>query len=55
MAKENPLLKQDIEQRIQDSRYEKGETEKSRRSIFYLVIVFLVTLSVVLSLLRYLI
>ncbi len=55
MTKENPLLKEDIEKRIQDSRYEKGEEEKSRRSIFYLVIVCLVTLSVVLSLLRYLI
>lgn len=54
MGKENPLLSEDIEKRIQDARYEKGETEKSKRSIFYLVIVCLVTLSVVLSLLRYL-
>ncbi|MCU0081821.1 hypothetical protein [Streptococcus danieliae] len=54
MTKENPLLNQDIEQRIQQARYQKGETEKSKRSIFYLTLVCLVTLSVLLSLLRYL-
>lgn len=54
MTKENPLLNEDIEKRIQDVRYEKGESEKSRRSMFYIVIVCLVTLSVILSLLRYL-
>lgn len=54
MTKKNELLDQDIEKRIEDARYEKGDTEKNTKSIFYIIIVCLVTLSVILSLLRYL-
>lgn len=54
MAKKNELLENDIQQRIDDARYEKPEENKNRQSIFYLIVVFLVTLSVILSLLRYL-
>lgn len=54
MSKKNELLDQDILQRIEDARFEKGDKEKQKRSIFYVTIVILVTLSVIFSLLRYL-
>lgn len=53
MSKKNPLLSQDIDDKIGDARYIKPEKKDNRRSIFYLTVVFLVTLSVVFSLLRY--
>ncbi|MBM7636162.1 hypothetical protein [Streptococcus saliviloxodontae] len=54
MSKKNELLEQDILEKIDKARYEKPEKEKNRHSIFYLVVVTLVTLAVVYSLVRYL-
>lgn len=54
MPRKNELLDKDIEDRINQARYEKGDTEESKHSIFYLIVVVLVTLSVLFSLLRYL-
>lgn len=53
MVEKNELLEKAIKERIEQARYEKSKPEKKRRSIFYLIIVLLVTLSVFFSLLRY--
>lgn len=54
MPKKNELLESDIQERISEARYQKGDEEKSKQSIFYLIVVVLVTLSVLFPLLRYL-
>ena len=54
MTKRNELLEDDIHERISAVRYEKSEKEKTKQSPFYLLVVILVTLSVLFSLLRYL-
>lgn len=54
MAKKNELLEKDIQDRLEDLKYEKPEKTKNRQSIFYIMVVILVTLSVIMSLLRYL-
>lgn len=51
--KKNELLEKDTLSKIQEERYVKPEQKKGRRSIFYLTVIFLVTLSVVFSLLRH--
>lgn len=54
MTKKNPLLEDEILKDIQEARYVEPKKEKHKRSIFYLAVIFLVTLAVVFSLLRYL-
>lgn len=54
MSKHNELLEEDIQSRIEEVRYEKSEKEPTKQSLFYLIVVVLVTLSVLFSLLRYL-
>ena len=54
MADRNTLLDEDIQKRIKEIRYEKPNEVKNRKSIFYIIVVVLVTLSVLLSLFRYL-
>lgn len=49
--KENELLDNDIDQRINDIRYKKSESEKTKKPLFYFVVVALVTISVLFSLL----
>lgn len=50
----NSLLDEAIKDSIDQARYQEPQKEKDKKSIFYLVIVFLVSLAVLLSLLRYL-
>ncbi|HFI0601716.1 TPA: hypothetical protein ACGO9Z_000544 [Streptococcus suis] len=52
--KRNPLLDEAIEKQIKEARYVEPKKNKQRRNYFYLTIIFLVTLAVILSLLRYL-
>ena len=54
MADRNTLLDEDIQKRIKEIRYEKPNEVKNRKSIFYIIVGVLVTLSVLLSLFRYL-
>ncbi|MGT2741971.1 hypothetical protein [Streptococcus plurextorum] len=54
MTKKNALLEEDTLAKIQEERYVKPVKQKGRRSIFYLTVVVLITLSVLFSLLRYL-
>ncbi|MCI5871743.1 MULTISPECIES: hypothetical protein [Streptococcus] len=54
MAKRNELLDEDILKNIDEARYKPSKKKKDRKPLFYLIVVFLVTLSVLLSLLRYL-
>lgn len=53
MTKKNPLLEEEILSNIQEARYVEPKKEKQRRSIFYLVVITLVTLAVLFSLLKY--
>ncbi|MBF0778466.1 hypothetical protein [Streptococcus cuniculi] len=53
MSKRNELLEADIKERIEEVRYERGEKEAPKQSLFYLIIVLLVTLSILFSLLRF--
>lgn len=52
--KKNSLLEEDIRKQIEEVRYQAPKEQKDRRSLFYLIVIFLVTLAVVFSLLRYL-
>ncbi|MDY3024243.1 hypothetical protein ACMZ62_07840 [Streptococcus pluranimalium] len=54
MAKKNPLLEEDINKRIDQVRYEEPDNEDRSVSLFYKIIVTLVTLAVLFSLIRYL-
>lgn len=54
MADRNTLLDEDIQKRIKEIRYEKPNEVKNRKSIFYIIVIVLVTLSVLISLFRYL-
>ncbi|AGM98258.1 hypothetical protein [Streptococcus iniae] len=54
MTKRNELLDKDIQERIDNARFEKGDEEKNKQSLFYLIVVVLVTLSVLFPLLRHL-
>lgn len=53
LMKKNELLEQDIIDKIEDARYVKPEKKNNRHSLFYLIVVFLVTVSVIFSLLRF--
>lgn len=50
----NSLLDEAIKESIDQARYQEPKKEKEKRSIFYLIVVFLVSFAVLLSLLRYL-
>lgn len=52
MTKKNQLLEDDIHQQIQEARYVEPKSEKKGRSLFYKIIIFLMTLAVLFSLLR---
>ncbi|HGC8953177.1 TPA: hypothetical protein ACG5KU_002202 [Streptococcus agalactiae] len=52
MSKENELLNKEIEDQIRKARYEPPEKEKSKRPIFYMVVLALMTFAVLYSLLR---
>ena len=54
MTDRNKLLDEDIHKRIKEIRYEKPDEVKNRKSIFYIIVVVLVTISVLISLFRYL-
>lgn len=54
MSKRNELLDKNIEERINKARYEKGDRKESKPPVLYMLLVFLVTLSVFFSILRYL-
>lgn len=54
MTDRNELLDKDIQERIKKIRYEKPDEVKTRKPTFYIIVVILVTVSVLLSLLRYL-
>ncbi|UUM58287.1 hypothetical protein [Streptococcus suis] len=51
MAKENPLLKKDIESRIQNARYVEPKKEKKRKPLVYIILIIIMTLAVLFSLL----
>lgn len=53
MAKPKSLLEPVIQESIKKVRYQKPQPKRQKQSLFYLIVVFLVTLSVILSLLRY--
>ncbi|HFI0306854.1 TPA: hypothetical protein ACGOVM_001959 [Streptococcus suis] len=54
MTKKNPLLEDDIHRRITEARYEEPVKDGQTISLFYKIIVTLVTLAVLFSLVRYL-
>lgn len=49
----NPLLEKEIQTRIHQVRYSQAPKTSLKRPVFYVVFVFLVMLTVLLSLLRY--
>ncbi|WP_161941127.1 hypothetical protein [Streptococcus suis] len=51
MAKENQLLKNDIDERIQRARYVEPTKEKKRKPILYIILILVMTLAVLFSLL----
>ncbi|HEL1611980.1 TPA: hypothetical protein TXL52_000009 [Streptococcus suis] len=51
MAKDNQLLKNDIEERIQRARYVEPTKEKKRKPILYILLILVMTLAVLFSLL----
>ncbi|HEL1557865.1 TPA: hypothetical protein ACGOYL_000210 [Streptococcus suis] len=50
MAKENSLLKEDIEKRIHQARHVEASEEKKKKPLIYILLILLMTLAVVFSL-----